>query len=238
MNTRKKVDSKKSEAAYSCEYCSRSFVRETTLIKHICETKNRMMDIDRPASRIGFNMWNKFYTVAVRSSQKDRTKMDFVRSPYYASFMKFSNYCIDVGVFNIERYTDWLLKHQVPLHEWKSDTRYGNFLIGYLYAENPIDAISRSLETTISLATSENIRSCDYLRYGNANKICYNITTGKISPWMMYQSSSGKDFLSKLNETQTKIVMDYIDPPKWALKFNNDPDSVRQVKHLMDQAGY
>ena len=115
---------------------------------------------------------------------------------------------------------------------------YTKYLIEYLRQENHLDAIARSIETTINKAEEENIRSCDYLRYGNPNKICYQITLGKISPWLLYHSDSGKRFLDTLNPDHVKIVIDYIDPEKWALKFKRDIDAVNQVKQLLTDAGY
>jgi hypothetical protein len=107
-----------------------------------------------------------------------------------------------------------------------------------LREENPLDAIARSIETAISIAEEEKIKNDDALRYASPNKICYEITKGKISPWMLYQSESGVKFLSKLDETQQKMILEYIDPEKWAIKFKRDPSIVKEVKELMHDAGY
>ena len=34
------------------------------------------------------------------------------------------------------------------------------------------------------------------------------------------------------------MVLEYIDPEKWAIKFKRDLDVVGEVKELMQQAGY
>ena len=88
------------------------------------------------------------------------------------------------------------------------------------------------------MAETEKIRAADLLRYGNPNKICYQITLGKISPWLLYQSDSGTQFLSTLNEDCVKIVIDYINPEQWAIKFKRDPETALTVKGLLKQAGY
>jgi hypothetical protein len=76
------------------------------------------------------------------------------------------------------------------------------------------------------------------LRYGNANKLCYAITTGKISPWMLYQSDSGTRFLDTLNEGHVKMIIDYINPEQWAIKFKRDTDVTKQIKDTLKEAGY
>lgn len=225
-------------STYSCEYCKRRFVKESTMAKHICEYKTRMLEIEKPVSRIAYTLWGRMFVRMYPYSKKSHTKIDFVRSAYYNSFMKYSSYCIDVGVLDYERYTDWLLKNRVPVDDWCSDSKYTAFLLDYLHSENPIDAVTRSMQTAEDLAKQESIQTRDYLRYGNKNKICYNITTGKISPWMMYHCSSGKQFLQNTDEYSTKIIIDYIDPVRWEKKFSTDIESVRQVKKLLDKAGF
>ena len=63
-----------------------------------------------------------------------------------------------------------------------------------------MDAINRSIETMTLVAEQDKILPNDCLRYSNRNKICYLITKGKISPWMLYQSKSGVKFLESLDE--------------------------------------
>ena len=94
------------------------------------------------------------------------------------------------------------------------------------------------METLIQISKDEDLESKDAFRFGPPNRICYEVTTGKISPWALYHSESGAGFLGKLDEIQQKMVLEYIDPEKWAIKFKRDLDVVGEVKELMQQAGY
>lgn len=207
------------------------------MIKHLCESKRRWQDKDLPGNRIGFQSWVEFYKKNT-TSKKPKTYVDFVKSAYYIAFVKFGHYCIGIKCINVNRYANWLLKNQIKIDSWCSDTNYNKFLIQFLKEEDPLDAIARSIETTIALAKEENIQSKDYLRYGNRNRVCHLITNGKISPWMLYQSESGVDFLSNLDEGQQRLIMDYINPEQWAIKFRRNTEMVTQVKELLNQAGY
>ena len=222
---------------YGCEFCGRSFLRESTVLKHICEYKHRWLEKDRPSNRIAFQAWIQFYKKN-SSGKKNKTYEEFIKSAYYSAFVKFGSYCVDVSVLNVPRYADWLVKNQVKIDTWNTDTNYTKFLVEYLRIEDPLDAIHRSIETTMDLSKDENIQSHDFLRYGNKNKICFQIVKGKISPWMLYQSDSGLEFLSSLDSTQQKMVMDYINPEQWAIKFKRNTDSVNQVKEILSTAGY
>lgn len=222
---------------FGCDFCGRKFVRETSLATHMCETKRRWNEKDTLANRIGFKCWGEFYkrhTV----SKKQKTHMEYVKSAYYSAFAKFGAYCVDVKVINPISFSKWLLDNNVRIDSWASDVKYTAYLIDYLKEENPLDALTRSIETTIRLAQAENIQACDYLRYGNKNKICYEITAGRISPWMVYQSTSGVEMLESLDDAQLKLILDYITPELWAVKFKRHPDTVLEVKTLLKKAGY
>ena len=188
-------------------------------------------------NRIGFQAWLQFYKKN-STGKKNKTFEEFIRSAYYTAFIKFGNYCVQINCINVSRFADWLVKNQIKIDSWCTDTNYTKFLIEYLRLEDPLDAIARSIESAIELSEIETIQSKDVLRYANKNRVCYAVTTGKISPWMLYQSKSGVEFLSSLDSTQEKLIMDYINPEQWAIKFKRIPDKVIEVKELLSAAGY
>lgn len=233
----KKTEVIENKPSYGCEFCGRSFLRESTVLKHICEYKQRWLQKDLQGNRIGFQSWLQFYKKNT-ASKKNKTYEEFIKSAYYTAFVKFGTYCANINALNVSRFVDWLIKNQIKIDTWCQDSVYTKYLIDYLKTENPLDAIARSIETTITMAENEKLLSKDYLRYGNPNKICYAITTGKISPWMLYQCESGVNFLYKIDNTQEKMIMDYINPEQWAIKFKRDIENVKQVKELLNAGGY
>ena len=231
-------DTKKTaETKFTCEFCNRSFLRESTILRHVCETKRRWQEKDLRGNQIGFQAWLQFYAKN-SPNKKQRDYLEFAKSPYYTGFVKFGNYCIDVKALNVNRFVDWLLKNQVKLDQWNSDSVYTRYLVEYMREEDPFDAIARSVESTIELAEKENILSKDVLRYGNKHRVCQYIVKGKLSPWMLFQSTSGIEFMESLDPTQVKMVIDYIDPEKWALKFHRHKDDVKEIKEILRVGGY
>lgn len=228
---------KKAETSkHICEFCEREFIRENTLVRHMCETKRRVNDKDKHGNRIGYSAWVQFFDKHSRKKKKEY--MDFAKSAYYTAFVKFGNYCIDANVMNVSRYVDWLLKEKISIDNWNRDSNYTKFVIYYTKNEDPLDAIARSIETAISVAEKDKIQTKDVLRYGNKNKICFEITKGKISPWMLYQSESGLKFLESLDVTQQKMILDYINPEQWAIKFNKSKNIIPEIKQLLQAGGY
>jgi hypothetical protein len=220
---------------YGCEFCKREFLKESTTLRHICEPKRRWLDKDNHGNRIAFQCWLDFYKKN-SAGRKNRTQEEFIRSAYYVAFVKFGNYCVDAKVINPSRYVDWLLKKNIGVDTWNTDSNYNKFLCEYMRIEDPFDALARTIEFSMELAEKENIQSHDILRYANVNRICYAITSGKISPWALFHSDSGIKFLEKIDPSQEKMIMDYIDPQQWAIKFAKESDIVVQVKDLLKQA--
>jgi hypothetical protein len=219
---------------YHCEHCRRSFVRPASFAKHLCEQKRRWQDRDRPANRIAFQAWLKFYN-QVQPTKKRREYVDFIGSAYYLGFLKYGTYCVEAGVVAPLGYVDYLLKENIALDNWASDRPYTKYLIFYLRSENELDAVKRSIDTMLTLGEQENIELRDVFRYVNSNKICQLVCSGKISPWVLYHSRTGAQFLTGLNEDQRGVIFEYIDPERWAIKFNRDSGAVENVVGVLSK---
>lgn len=180
--------------------------------------------------------WQMFYR-QYQPHRKEKTYSDFVTSNYWNGFVKYGTYCVDVDALSPGDYVIWLLKSKIPLDNWASDRIYTQFLIEYLLLEDPMTGIHRSVRTLADIADRENIRITDVLRLYNANSLCYLITKGKISPWLLYNTDSGRQFLASLNQDQQSMIMDYINPDAWSIKIYRNSESATEIKNLLSGAG-
>ena len=226
-----------SKPTYKCKYCERSFARESTLSVHVCEQKKRFQDKDTPASRIGFTNFIRFYELT-QGSAKQKTFDDFATSAYYKAFIKFGNYCVNARVINAERFADWLLKGNKRIDYWGTDKLYDEFLLEWVYKEPATDALTRALETGVAWAYDSNNPTEHFLRYGNSNKICHLITTGRVTGWTIFNCDSGHEFLENLTEEQLAIVYNHIDPERWHKKLKDYPGDTEYLREMLKQAGW
>jgi hypothetical protein len=217
----------------TCEHCNRTFVRDSTLLKHVCEQKRRWLDKDKTPNRIGYNAWKNYYNTH-HPSKKNTDYADFLTNTYYSAFVKFGQYCSDVNAINPNAYANYLLKNKVPIDSWPSDRSYTSYLIEYLKSENCFDAVKRTMDTLLTIAKDQNIQLNDVFIYANTNKLCHLITLGKISPWVLYNSKTGIEFLSRLDESQTNLIFEYIDPQRWNIKFKRDEENLKEIKHIIN----
>jgi len=223
--------------SHICQYCKRSFARPNSLVVHLCEQKKRYQEKNEAGVRLGFHSYLKFYEIT-QGSSKVKTYDDFSSSPYYKAFVKFGRYCATTRVINPIRFTEWILKQNKKLDYWCSDKLYEEYLLFYLTVEAMEDALARSIEHTIAWGEEKGSPSHDYLRYGNHNAIIQAIITGRISPWVLYNSESGQKFLSEMSTEHQTIVWPYINPDIWMAKLKQDHDTCVDAQNLLKKAGW
>ena len=228
-----------SKTTFNCKYCEKPFRKETTLLAHLCEAKRRHNQRDETGVQWGLKAYLRFYEFS-QGSAKLKSYEDFAKSPYYNAFVKFGRHCVNIRCINFANFTDWLLKNNKKLDNWCSDRLYTEWLPEYLKREATQDALERALKEMTEYAEDHpDLKNgfTDYFRYGNSNRICFHISSGRISPWIIYNCGSGIEFLEGLNEEQVLIVMPWIDPDFWQKKFKDYLADAEWVKDILQKAG-
>jgi hypothetical protein len=221
----------------TCGYCKKTFKRAESLVVHMCEPKRRRMDRSERGVELGFQSYLRFYEIA-QAGKKVKTYDEFCESPYYKAFVKFGRYCVATRSVNPRQFTEWLLKNNKKIDNWASDKVYTEYLLDYLKVEAVDDALARSIEYSIDWSEKNSAPAHDCLRYGSTNVLCYAITAGRISPWVIYNSESGQKFLGELNTEQVAMIWPYIDSDVWQKRFADRPEDVEYAKQILKTAGW
>lgn len=222
---------------YTCQYCEKTFQRETSLAVHVCEAKRRYQERDEVGVQIGLQSYLRFYEIT-QGSARLKTFDDFARSPYYRAFVRFGRYCVAIRAINIARLIEWLLKNNKKIDHWCRDAVYAEYLQEHLRQETATDALARAMEQAISWSEETGNPDRDYLRFGNSNAICYAITTGRISAWVLYNSDSGMEFLGNLNQEQIAMIWPFIDADFWQRRFRDYRADAEYVREMLTKAGW
>ena len=223
--------------SYTCQYCKKDFMKESSLAVHSCEPRRRRMEKDEAGVRLGFQAYIKFYELT-QGSAKLKTFDDFAESPYYKAFVRFGRYCVEVKAINPEQFTRWVLKQNKKLDHWAKDSVYTEYLQDYLRVENVNDALARAIEFSIDWGEKNTAKPEDCLRYGNDNAMTYAVSTGRISPWAIYCSDSGQQFLNNLDQTQVATIWSIIDADYWMRKFKDYPADYEYAREMLQKAGW
>ena len=113
LNSTKEIE-ETNKTKHRCEFCNAEFVRESTLMTHMCESKRRWLNKDLQGNRIAFQAWLDFYKKN-SANKKKKTYEEFIKSAYYTAFVKFGNYCVDAHVLNVSKYANYLIKNQISV---------------------------------------------------------------------------------------------------------------------------
>jgi hypothetical protein len=231
-------DSPVNSSGFECRYCHKEFRRESTLAAHICETKRRWQQEKEVGVQLGFRAYLRFYEVT-QGSAKLKSYEDFVASSYYTAFVKFGRHLVAIRAVNSGAFIDWVIRENKKLDHWCKESIYVEYLHQYMRREAVQDAVERALLEMQSYAdevkTLANFN--DYFRYGNANRICHHISNGRISPWIVFNCTSGVAFLEQLNEEQIAMILPWIDPDFWQRKFKDYVADTEWTKMVLGQAG-
>lgn len=81
---------------YKCAHCGKSFMKDRTLISHLCERKRRALQKDEKRVQAGFMAYNRFWQLT-QNSKNPKSYDDFADSTYYNAFVKFGSYVNNIN---------------------------------------------------------------------------------------------------------------------------------------------
>lgn len=226
---------KQNSKPYKCEYCNTSYSKESTLLVHVCEKKRRALQRDEKRVQTGFYAFNQFYKLGT-GAMKDKTYEDFCKSPYYNAFVKFGSFVTNVRPLYPEKYIDYIVTSGIKIDKWCDEAVYEKYATELIQREDVTVALERSINTMVEWS-KENAPAVwnHYFDYVNLNRAVFHIKDGKISPWLILNSESGKKMMAKFNEEQLSIVYQIMDPAHWSKVFKNKPSDLTLAKSIITE---
>ena len=219
------------EQPFGCVHCGKAFMKEKTLIAHMCENKRRALQKDEKRVVVGMMTYNRFYQLT-QNAKKNKTYEDFCKSAYYNAFVKFGSFINNVNPLYPDKFIDFVIKSGVKLDHWCRDELYESYLYEILKVEPVESAVQRSLQTMMEWGDISQAQFNHYFRYVNHNRAVSDIRNGKLSGWLILNCRSGKDMLSGFNDEQLELIAPALDVAYWLKKFKSAPADVELVKEI------
>jgi hypothetical protein len=209
-------------------------MKEKTLLVHMCEQKRRHLARTEKHVQIGYQAYNRFYQLT-QKFQGNKTYEAFAKSPYYNAFIKFGSFVSNVNPLYPDNYIDWVVTSNVKLDHWCRQELYDKYVLDLIKTENVETALQRSLAHMMDWAEEKNAVWNHYFDYVSLSRATFDIRDGKVSPWVILNSVSGKTMLSKFNDEQLEAVSAVIDPEFWIKKFRKQKSDVELVKQVLEE---
>jgi|TARA_B110000240_G_scaffold110126_1_gene123820 hypothetical protein len=220
---------------YVCEYCNTGYVREKTLMVHVCEQKRRALQKGEKRVQLGYIAFNQFYKLSA-GAKKDKTYEEFCKSQYYNAFVKFGSFVSNVKPLYPEKYINYVVTSGVKLDQWCREEMYETYAVELIKKEGVETAVERSVNTMFDWAEENNSIWNHYFNYVSANQAVWHIKDGKISPWVILNCKTGKDLLGKFSDEQLSMIYNILDPKHWAVRFKRHPKDVQLVKDVAKES--
>lgn len=224
------------EQPHTCVHCGKSFMKDRTLVAHMCERKRRALQRDEKRVQAGFMAFNRFWELT-QNSKKQKTYDEFADSNYYNAFVKFGSFVNNSNVLYPDKFIDYVIKSGIKLDNWYKDSVYETYLYEILKTEPTESAVQRSLQTMMEWADQHETNFAHYFLYVSLNKAVYDIKNGHISPWIILNTISGQTMIKKMNDEQLEIISPAFDLPFWLRKFREIPADVALVKEICKEVG-
>ena len=228
----------KNKQKHECSYCGRTFVKERTLINHMCEAKRRYFNRDEKYVQIGFDAWKTFYKLTGALGSNEHTYKDFMKSNYYLAFTRFGKHVLDTNMVNPTQFIPFVIKKHIKLDDWCKDSIYEEYVRDICRREDVNVAMERQIKQNDKEAQykNEELTKCfEKLPQGMTYKM---ITTGKLSPWILLTSKSSETHLfPRFSDEQLLHIADFINFDYWRIKLIQDEEDTLFVKKILEDNG-
>lgn len=224
------------QTIYKCRYCNKDFVRETTLMSHLCDKKRRMMDKDIKQNRIAYQSWLIYRKMIIANVKHDKPYEDFINDRYYTDFMKVAKHIIDLNLDKPEEFVRFVLKNAVKIDNWCNAIVYETYVKDRTKKETVERAIERSLLNMKAWAEKTGNTWCEYFARVSTVDAVQDIRMGRISPWCTFATDQGSRLIDRFEPGQVQTLIDYIDPLSWKAKIKRQQQDADWVQEVFNKA--
>lgn len=220
---------------FTCVHCQSKFTKEKTLIVHMCEQKRRHLAKNEKHVVIGYQTFNRFFQLS-QKHKDTKSYEDFAHSPYYNAMVKFGSFVSNINPLYPDKFIDWIIKSGTKLDHWCREELYEQYVIALIHTESVETALERSVNHMSNWAETNNSVWNHYFNYVSTNRAVYDIKDGKVSPWLILNSKSGKKMLDQFRDDQLSAISNIIAPQVWVQKFKKQKFDLELVKQIIKES--
>jgi len=221
---------------YKCKYCGKDFAKESTLIRHLCEQKRRVLAKDEKQNRIAYQSWLLFRKLTIANVKHEKTYEDFANNRYFTGFMKLAKHIIDLGLDAPEGFVKFVIMNSVPMHKWTEAVVYETYVKDRTKKETVERAIERSVLNMKAWGEKTGNSWEEYFQKVSTPEAVQDIRMGRISPWCTFATDQGSRLIDRFEPGQVQQLIDYIEPTSWRVKVKRHQQDADWVQQVFNQA--
>ena len=222
------------DSGYSCKHCKKKFGNERIFMKHECTQMVRGREIQTPIGQAAYGLYKIWMEKQRRAAPPIET---FLSSAYFTSFMKFSEWLRETGVPEPQKYVELMVAAKIAPAMWRRNEAYQIYLEHFDKKTGPISQATTSIETILALAEGLECQPGEVFAKFQAGEILELIQQRRLSPWLLFCSKSFKDWYGNLHASDRSALMKGIGIDYWAMKMEQNPHVVSDLKNIVESIG-
>lgn len=219
--------------SYKCTFCEKEFTKESSMLRHLCVAKRRMMEKDERNVQYAYKAYVRFYKT---QQGMEKTYDDFVNSKFYNGFVKFGTFIKNTKPLYPLKFIDYVIGSGINMNKWCDDGIYEKYLIELIQTESMETALERSILHMEKWAEATNNHWNEYFKKVSTHRAVNDIMNASISPWLLLNSNNGRKLLESFAYDQQLMVSKIIIPTVWVLKFGKFKSEVKLIKDIVKQS--
>lgn len=228
----KKLNAKREK----CEYCEKKFLTKN-LPEHICVVKRRWLDRDLRVPTLGYKLYITYHGLTFRHAQTP-TYLSFAqKAGYYNAFCDFARYLMDIEALDTKEFIRFLYRLKIPMKQWKHPIVYQEFLLHQSKNESSDRAVQRTMNLMKEWSIETGEPWNDFFRKVATPRATLWIKLGRISPWVLLTTDSGRSLLDRLSDEQRSIMEKSIDFEFWGRKLEENAEAVGLIAAVWEEEG-
>lgn len=201
----------------------------------MCVKKRRHLDKDSVASRMGLQLYGRFYEL--NTAQKNSKTIDeFINSKYYTAFIKFARRLMDLRPVDQGRFVDYVFRNGFKERDWCKDKVYESYIVDLLSKEPADRGLERSIKTMETWGQKYDKPFNEFFAHVAPAEATHLVKMGKISPWVLYLAETSDLLWERLSDEQADIIASVIDPKVWRAKFELKKDDCSFTRTILQEA--
>lgn len=222
---------------HTCDYCKKQFVREQTLVNHMCEPRRRDLEKHQPHVKQAFRAYQLWWRSLHPTKQIPPNQTQFQKSELYSAFVKIGSWSQEQQVQQFDSWVQWHIQNQTPVDAWCNLQKYQDYLKDLLLNESHEQAVDRSLKTVMHWSQATQHAWVDVFRKCAPAQMCAWIQQGRVSAWVLYNAPSAVEFLNRCSPEQLQIIQTHAPMHLWKIRFMRMSLESEAVRQTLKEAG-
>jgi len=210
---------------YRCTYCEKTFVYETSFLKHKCEMMLRQDEIKTPlgqAAWLYYQKWMKLHKKSVTHIEQ------FVKSKrYFRTFIKFAEFSEKVHLADMDAFIRMTRDRKYPPTIWTTDEVYLQYLEYLDHTSSPIELAEKTLIFIKQIAQVLECTPEEAFNQLQPGDVMQFIRDRRFTPWILLRSKKFKEYLLSLDQDERNQFTNLMKPKYWKYKFEQNPELVQ-----------